>query len=49
MLNLCHQESISGGAFTLTFCLHINSKGAQRLLSKDVGEETVACELLPAT
>ena len=51
--NCVYQESITRSAFTLTlsFCLNINSNcvGAWGLLGKDVGEETVACELLPAT
>ena len=43
-----HQESIAGGAFTLTFHFHINSNcvWTWTWLSKDVGEETVTCELL---
>ena len=41
---------VCGGAFTLIVCLHINSDcvGARSLLSKDVGEEAMTCELLPA-
>ena len=37
-------------AYTLTFNFHITSNclGAQSLLNKDIWEETVTCELLPA-
>ena len=47
MLKLSYAESITGSAFTLTF---VNSEciEAQSLLSKDVGEKKVTCELLSA-
>ena len=41
---------VCGGAFTLTFHLHISSDcvGAQRWLSSDIREGEETCELLPA-
>ena len=47
--NNVYQEPITGDAFTLTyrFCINSDCPGAQSLLSKDIGEETVTFELLP--
>ena len=43
------QAPVCGGAFTLTFHINSDCAGTLRLLSKDIREEVVICELLPAT
>ena len=40
-------RSITGDTLTFRFCINSDCVGAQSLLSKVVGEETVTCELLP--
>ena len=40
-------RSITGDTLTFRFCINSDCVGVRSLLSKDVEEETVTCELLP--
>ena len=42
------QAPVCGGAFILTFHINSDCAGTLRLLSKDIREEAVTCELMPA-